>query len=110
MWFRLIRTDQTDLNCISYAFNMPATTSMAGGESSPRERELSENRKKALWDMIKTREMADEQILGHRFRIGWNRKTTQFTQAELAKVRASLKRTADYEELSRRGILTIPRV
>jgi hypothetical protein len=48
--------------------------------------------------MIKSRGMADEQILGHRFRIGWNPKTTQFTPAELAKVRASLKRTADYEE------------
>ena len=89
---------------------MPAKTNTAKGESSPRERELAENRKKALWNMIKSRGMADEQILGHRFRIGWNRKTTQFTQAELAKVRASLKRTADYEELSRRGILTIPRV
>jgi hypothetical protein len=89
---------------------MPAKTSPATGESSPREREAAENRKKALWGMIKTRGMADEQILGHRFRIGWNRKTTQFTPAELAKVRASLKRTADYEELSRHGILTIPRV
>jgi hypothetical protein len=89
---------------------MPAKASAARGESSPRERELADNRKKALWDMIKTRGMADEQILGHRFRIGWNRNTTQFTPAELAKVRASLKRTTDYEELSRQGILTIPRV
>ena len=98
----MIRTDQTDLNSISYGLNMPAKTNTAKGESSPRERELAENRKKALWNMIKSRGLADEQILGHRFRIGWNPKMTQFTPAELAKVRASLKRTADYEELKSR--------
>ena len=107
---RLIRTDQTDPNCISYGLNMPAKASTARGEVSPREREVAANRKKALWDMIKTRGMADEEILGHRFRIGWNRQTTQFTLAELSKVRESLKRTTDYEQLSRQGILTIPRV
>jgi hypothetical protein len=52
--------------------------------------------------MVKTRGLADEQILGHRFRIGWNRKPTQFTPAEVAKVRASLQRTADYEKLKSR--------
>jgi hypothetical protein len=79
---------------------MPAKTNTAKGESSLRDRELAENRKKALWNMIKQRGLADEQILGHRFRIGWNRKLTQFTPAEVAKVRASLQRTVDYEKLS----------
>ena len=81
---------------------MPAKTNKAKRESSPRERELAENRKKALWNMIKTCGLADEQILGHRFRIGWNRESTRFAPAELAKVRASLKRTADYEKLRSR--------
>jgi hypothetical protein len=61
--------------------------------------ELAKNRKEGLWSMIKTRGMADEQKLRHRFRIGWNHRTTLFSPAELAKVRASLKRTTDYEEL-----------
>jgi hypothetical protein len=81
---------------------MPTKTTTAKGESSPRDRELAENRKKALWNMIKKRGLADEQILGHRFRIGWNRKLTQFTPAEVAKVRASLQRTAAYEKLKSR--------
>lgn len=89
---------------------MPAKHNTPKGESSLKERELAENRKKALWNMVKTRGMADEQILGHRFRIGWNPKMTRFTPAELAKVRASMKRTTDYEERSRQGILTIPHV
>jgi hypothetical protein len=79
---------------------MPAKTNKAKDESSPRDRELAENRKKALWNMIKKLGLADEQILGHRFRIGWNRKLTQFTPAEVAKVRASLQRIVDYEKLS----------
>jgi hypothetical protein len=89
---------------------MPSKHKTVQGESPPKERELAENRKKALWNMIKTRGMADAQILGHRFRIGWNPRMTRFTPAELAKVRASLKRTSDYEERSRQGISPIPHV